>query len=432
MANSPLPPNPLLGRRTVLKGLLGASALAAVPGLAACGSGGSASDGKTVSFGSNYSDAVPREGIAAVLETFKQQNGLEVKINTKDHETYQQQINNYLQGRPDDVWSWFAGYRMRFFAAKNLAGDLSDLWQTIGDNFTPAQKEAATGSDGKQYFVPFYSYPWAVFYRPSIWQQRGYQVPKTFDELIALGGKMKSDGLAPMAVGQKNGWPQLGTFDQLNLRTNGYEFHVSLMAGKEDWQGKKVRDVFDNWKRMLPLYQENPLGREWQEAAQTIQQGKGGMMIVGAQQIGQQMKNELNDLDFFAFPEINPTFGTDTVEAPIDGFMLAKKPGNEEGARKLLTYLAGPAAQLAYLKTDPVTIAASGKADTSGYNELQKKCVKFVAEAKHITQFLDRDTDPRFANDAAINGINAFLTNPNDVDSVLKGMADQAKNIFTG
>lgn len=39
MANSPLPPNPLLGRRTVLKGLLGASALAAVPGLAACGSG---------------------------------------------------------------------------------------------------------------------------------------------------------------------------------------------------------------------------------------------------------------------------------------------------------------------------------------------------------------------------------------------------------
>src|SRR5687768_6811086 len=106
MANTPLPPNPLLGRRTVLKGLLGASALAAVPSLAACGSGGSAGDGKTVGFGSNYSEPAPREAITAVMETFKQQSGLEVKINTKEHDTFQQQINNYLQGKPDDVWSW--------------------------------------------------------------------------------------------------------------------------------------------------------------------------------------------------------------------------------------------------------------------------------------------------------------------------------------
>jgi multiple sugar transport system substrate-binding protein len=422
-----------VGRRQVLQGLVAMAGVAALPGIAACGSGGSAAAKSTVTFGSNYSDAVPRQAVASVMDAFgKQSGGLTVAINTKDHETYQNQITNYLQGHPDDVWSWFAGFRMRFFAAKNLASDISDLWGQIGDNFTAAQREASTGSDGKQYFVPFYSYPWAVFYRPSVFNQHGYQVPKTFDELVALGNRMKADGLAPIAAGQSNGWPQLGTFDQLNLRTNGYDFHMSLMAGKEDWAGKKVRDVFDNWRRILPLYQENALGRKWEDAAGAVQQGKAGMMVIGSQQIGQQFSGNLDDLDFFAFPTINPAYGTDTVEAPIDGFMLARRPANVDGAKKLLTYLASPDAQVTYLKSDPTSIAASNKVDPTSYNTLQRKAVEFVNNAKHITQFLDRDTDPRFASDAMINGVNAFLNKPNDVDSVVNGLASQAKSIFTG
>ncbi|KAA2252123.1 carbohydrate ABC transporter substrate-binding protein [Solihabitans fulvus] len=433
---TPTPPtaHPLLGRRAVLKGLLTAAGIAAAaPTLAACGGGGSGgSDSKTVTFGSNYSDQVPRTAIAAVLEDFKKQSGIAATVNTKDHETFQQQITNYLQGHPDDVYSWFAGFRMRYFAGKGLSGDISDLWGQLGGNYTQAQKEASTGNDGKQYFVPFYSYPWAVFYRPSIWQQHGYTVPKTLDELVTLGGKMKTDGIVPIAVGQSNGWPQLGTFDQLNFRTNGYDFHMSLMAGKEDWAGKKVRDVFDNWKRLLPLYQENALGRTWQDAAQTVLQGKGGMMVIGSQQIGQQFAGKLDDLDFFPFPEINSAYGTDTVEAPIDGFMMAKKPANADNAKKLLTYLSTPEAQLAYLKSDPTSIAASSKVDPAGYNALQKKAMDFVGKAKHITQFLDRDTDPRFASDAMINGVNAFLNKPDDIDGLVNGLASQAKSIFTG
>lgn len=423
---------PALDRRSVLKVLLAGAGLAAVPGLSACGSGGSSSSSTTVKFGSNYSDEVPRKAIASVLDGFKAKTSLTAAINTKDHNTFQQQINNYLQGSPDDVYSWFAGYRMRYFASKGLATDISELWGQLGDNFTAPQKEASTGDDGKQYFVPFYSYPWALFYSKSTWQKHGYQPPKTYDELITLGAKMKADGLVPLAVGQSDGWPQLGTFDQINFRTNGYEFHKSLMAGKEDWKGPKVKAVFDNWKRLLPLYQDNALGRKWEDAAQGVLKGTSGMMVIGSQQIGQQFASKLDDLDFCPFPEINPSFGTDTVEAPIDGFMLAKKATNVDGGKKLLSYLAGPEAQLTYLKSDPTSIAASSKVDEGTYNALQKKCVEFVKGAKHITQFLDRDTDPGFASDAMTNGINSFLQKPGDVDSVLNGIAEQAKSIFTG
>ena len=74
-----------------------------------------------VTFGSNQSDAVPR-AYADMLAA----SGLTVKVNTVDHNTFQESINNYLQGNPDDVFTWFAGYRMRFFAAQGLAGDISD------------------------------------------------------------------------------------------------------------------------------------------------------------------------------------------------------------------------------------------------------------------------------------------------------------------
>ena len=75
-------------------------------------------------------------------------------MNTKDHNTFQEQINSYLQGTPDDVFTWFAGYRMQFFAGKGLASPIDDVWQKIGSNFPEPMKQLSKGADGKYYFVP--------------------------------------------------------------------------------------------------------------------------------------------------------------------------------------------------------------------------------------------------------------------------------------
>ncbi|MCP2095953.1 MULTISPECIES: ABC transporter substrate-binding protein [Actinosynnema] len=423
--------SPRLGRRAVLRALALGAGVSAAPGLVGCGGDPGGGSADVVTFGNNQSDPVPKDAITAVLKSFEGSSGLGVRINTKQHEQYQEQINNYLQGRPDDVLSWFSGYRMRFFAEQGLTGDLSDVWAKVGSGFSPAVKEAATAADGKQYLVPFTQYPWGMFYRPSVWRQRGYAPPGTLDELVALATRMKADGLAPIAFAQKQGWPAMGTFDQLNFRVNGYRFHVDLMAGKEDWQGPRVREVFDTWKRLLPFQQENALGRDWQEAAQSLQRGEAGMYLLGSFLAQQFTGADRDDLDFFPFPEVNPEFGTDTVEAPIDGFMLSRKPGNPDGARKLLEHLASPQAQLAYLEADPTTVATNTGVDVSGYSALQRKASEVISSAAHITQFLDRDTDPRFASDAATNGLTAFLSEPGDVDSVLRGMAEQAKTIFS-
>ena len=70
------------------------------------------------------------------------------------------------------------------------------------------------------------------------------------------------------------------------------------------------------------------------------------------------------------------------------------------------------------MKTDPTVAAASGKADTSSYNALQKKAVQYVANAKSISQFMDRDTRPDFASTVMIPALQQFIKNPNDIDGL--------------
>jgi multiple sugar transport system substrate-binding protein len=420
----------------MLRGTLGGAALLGATGLlAACGggSGGAAAPSGpatgTLTFGSNQSDAVPKKAYEQIVAAFGDP-GIQVKTNTIDHNTFQENINNYLQGQPDDVFTWFAGYRMQFFAQQGLVGDISDVWQNV-QGMSDAIKTAST-SDGKQYFVPFTTYPWAVYYRPSVFAEKGYTVPKTLDEFVALSTKMQADGLVPIAFADKDGWPAMGTFDQLNLRINGYDFHVNLMAGKEAWDSAQVRTVFDTWKRLLPFHQPDALGRTWQEAAQSLQQKKSGMYVLGMF-LGQQFTQgaDQDDLDFFPFPEVDSRIGTGAIEAPIDGFMMAANPKNEAAAKKFLAYLATPKAEGISVKADTSVIAASSQADTSGYTKLQKKAAEFVASGKQISQFLDRDTRPDFASTVMIPALQQFLKTPDDIAGLTTSIQGQAKTIFT-
>src|SRR3954452_13679946 len=85
-----------LSRRAVLvRGAGGALGLGALSGLAvpASGLGGTG----PVTVGSNASDAVPKAAYGEVYKAFQSSSGASVKVNTVDHNTFQEQINSYLQ-----------------------------------------------------------------------------------------------------------------------------------------------------------------------------------------------------------------------------------------------------------------------------------------------------------------------------------------------
>jgi len=397
-----------VSRRALVSGAVGLAALAALAACAPTSSGGSTAS-KTLTFGSGSSDDVPKRAYAAVVDAFMKKSRDKVTTNTVAHNDFQNNINTYLQGSPDDAFTWFAGYRMRFYAAKDLVAPIDDVWKKIGSNFGAGLQQASTGDDGKKYFVPNYNYPWGFFYRKSVWQAKGYTVPAKFDDLVALAKQMKADGLTPIAFADKDGWPAMGTFDYINMRTNGYQFHMDLTAHKESWNQKKVKDVFDNWKQLLPYQSPDALGLTWQEGAQALGAGKAGMYLLGSF-VTQQFTDPavLADIDFFPFPEI-AVEGTDSVEAPIDGLMLTKKGGDNQAARDFMAFMGSAAGQEAYFSVDKSNLMTVKTADTSSYSDFNKKLAGVIGDAKHISQFFDRDALPAMANNVMIPALQGFL-----------------------
>ena len=419
-----------LSRRGILKGAAGAAALGlGLPaGLARAQVEIGAASGQ-LTVGSNYSDALPAEALQAAIDAFPNEN-VTIALNTVDHNTFQENITTYLQN-PDDVIPWFAGYRMQFFAAQGLLGPIDDVWAaSLNDSMSEGFKLASTGQDGQLYFVPWNYYCWGIHYRPSVFEENGWEPPATMEDLMALASSMQDAGMVPFAFGNDGRWPSMGTFDQLNFRMNGYQFHMDLMAGAENWTDERVRNVFTEWEALLPFHQENPNGRTWQEAASTLVNGEAGMMTLG-NFVGQAFpEGDTSDLDFFPWPAMNEEFGTDTIEAPIDGWMMAANPQNPEAAKELLYFFGTPEAQEAYLAVDPSAIGASLEIDTSSYSPLQQKVFEAVSAAPYVTQFLDRDSNPEFAANVAGPAFADFLADPSSIDSILEDMQAQAEVIF--
>jgi multiple sugar transport system substrate-binding protein len=432
-----------VGRRSFLLGVAG---LAGAGLLAACGTSGGKSSGggsggggggTSVTFGSNYSDPAPKKAFGALITAGEKNTGLTVKVNTTDHNTFQNNINSYLQGSPDDLFTWFAGYRVATFAKAGLLATLDDVWDKIGSQFNDATKSLSKGPDGHYYLVPIYNYPWVTFYNKSTFEKGGYEVPTTWDEMITLAKKMKSDGLIPFAFGQKDGWPALGTFDILNMRINGYQFHQDLCQHKEAWTDPKVTAVFEQWRELMPYLQTGSTGRIWQDAAKTLESKKAGMMFQGTNQVAAQYVTDgkgLDDLDFFVYPEIDPQWSQDSMDAPTDGFCLSKKAKNVDGAKKLLEYIGTGEAEATYLQYDQWDVALATDASVPTYNAIQKKSVEAIGKTKNIAQFLDRDSDGGFADNTVAAAIDKFIEDPTSstIKSIQSSLEAQAKTVFAG
>jgi multiple sugar transport system substrate-binding protein len=387
-----------------------------------------------VTFGSNYSDPAVKAAFKTLTDGATTATGVNIKINTVDHGTFQNNISSYLQGTPDDLFTWFAGYRMQYFAAQGLATPIDDVWDKIGANFNDAAKSLSKGLDGHYYFVPIYNYPWVVFYNKSTFSSKGYTIPTTWDEFVALAKKMKADGLIPLAFADKDGWPALGTFDIINLRVNGYDYHIKLMKHEVPWTDKGVTAVFDQWAEILPYCQTGANGRIWQDAATALEKKQAGMMFQGSNQVAANYsKANLPDLDFFPYPTINTAYGQDYMDAPTDGFMLSKKAKNVDAAKKVLEYIGTADAEANFLKTDFYDVGLANGLQAPTYSAIQKKAVTAIGSCKAVAQFMDRDTDPAMAN-VMIALIQKFIDNPStsNIASIQKSAEDQAKTIFTG
>jgi len=296
--------------------------------------------------------------------------------------------------------------------------------------YSDSYKIASTGLDGKQYFVPQSWYPWGLHFRKSMMEEIGLAATDVYnwDDMLGALAELKGQGLIGLAAADKGGWEAMGTFDILNARINGYQFHVDLLGGREKWTDDRVKEVFRHWEMLLPYQNTNVLDLEWDGAMQLLLQKQSGFFMMGSWFGGnflEQSQEDYDDLMIIPFPEINADHGRDTVDAPLDGFCVAANGGNTGVGKDFIKFAGDMEGVQAMLDTGvPMTSANNGQ-DKSSYDAFQVAQQAVMDEAKYITQFLDRDTRPDFAGPIVGPAFQSWFKDPSSTNDILESLQSQ-------
>ena len=186
--------------------------------------------------------------VRSVLDYFSEATGVEIKYSSS--ENYEQQIVIDTQaGSPPNIAVLPQPGLIQDLASKGLLTPLGDdTANWIKENYGAGQSWVDLGTykdkDGKP---AFFAFPYKadvkslVWYSPDNFEEAGYEVPKTQEELAALEQKIIADGAKPWCIGLGSGgatgWPATDWVEDIMLRT-------------------QAPDVYDKWTKDEILFND--------------------------------------------------------------------------------------------------------------------------------------------------------------------------------
>lgn len=358
--------------------------------------------------------------VEEIIKPFEMANpDITVKRREYKQEDYKAQLPGWLQtGDSGDICFWFAGRSLREFAQAGLLYPVGPWWAQHGWTaaFTEGSRSAVSMAN-EQYGLPMSYYQWGLYYNEQTLAAAGVQEPQTWEEFLAVAAALKDAGIAPIAMGAKNGWPAAGWFDYLNLRINGLAFHQSLLAGKIPFTDERVRAVFVQWAELAEkgYYNAEFAEQTWNEPIAALIRGKAGFYLMGNFIVSNFPDAKREEMRFARFPIIDPAVGI-FEEAPMDILIVPASAKNPKAAERFLAYMATPEVQ-GVLNRKTGMIAPNTEAPRSD-DRFIRAGAALLDGAEGLSQFFDRDTTPAMAS-AAMPIMVEFLQNPTDIDGTL-------------
>ena len=393
-----------------------------------------AQDKRVVTWNADY-DPIPLAAAEALIADFEAANPeIDVVLTNFDHEAYKNAIRNFLTADPPDLANWYAANRMRPFVEAGLFADISDVWAANGLNESLASSVLSSTIDGKQYAIPYTYYQWGIYYNRDAYKAAGVEAPGpegvSWDQFLANCEKFKAAGIDCVTTGSSALWPVAGIFDYVSMRTNGYQFHSDLAAGKISWTSPEVGAVFDNLGKLQPYVTANHAAIDWQDAAALLVQGKAANYVMGNFAVGVFKEGGMtnDNLGFMVFPEITAGVAR-AEEAPTDTIHLTSGAKNPDDAKTFLAYMASAEAQskwnaaVGQLPTNKnATVDAADPFLTAGFQALS-------TATGGIAQFWDRDADAEYAK-VGMEGFQQFLVQPDQRDAILERLEQARTRLY--
>ncbi|WP_334064016.1 ABC transporter substrate-binding protein [Limimaricola cinnabarinus] len=383
---------------------------------------------------SDMSNPAPRAVMEGMVERFGEMHpDLDIELTVIDREAYKTQIRNFLTANPPDVANWYAGNRMAPYVDAGLFEDVSDLWDAEMSESLASTKGAMT-LDGKQWGVPYTYYQWGVYYRKDLYEEHGLEEPQDWETFKSNCQTLLDNDIKCFTIGTKFLWTAAGWFDYLNMRTNGYDFHMALTAGEVEWTDDRVRQTFANWAELIEMgaFIDNHTAYSWQEALPFMVNGDAAAYLMGNFAVAPLREAGLSDdqLDYYQFPAINGDVEL-AEDAPTDTFHIPSGAQNKEAAKAFLKFVTSAENQTEINAGDalgqlPVNANSSVDEDKflkEGFETLSSNSPGGVA------QFFDRDAPAEMAK-VAMEGFQEFMVKPDNLDRILDRLERARQRIY--
>ena len=135
---------------------------------------------------------------------------------------------------------------------EDLGFDIADLEDQFGGDYLLSLVEV----DGEHYGMPTnINLKSMVWYPKDDFDEAGYEVPETFDDLIALSDQIVDDGGTPWCVGFESegstGWPATDWMEDIMLRTAGPDVYDEWVSHEIPFNDEAVQNAAEVFGQIM-------------------------------------------------------------------------------------------------------------------------------------------------------------------------------------
>ncbi len=417
------------------KGRALVAAIAAVLVAVACGTSSTASGG-TVKVMAEWSGQ-EQANFLAVVKPFEDSTGIHVSYeSTRDLTAVIK--TRVAAGNPPDLAGVPNPQLLSQFASQGKLTPLDGVldMSALHQNYSQGWLDLGT-YNGKLYQV----YSWVslkglVWYNPKNFTAKGYQVPKTWQDLITLQGQIKSSGTTPWCIGLKSGgaddgWPGSDWLKEIVLSQSGPDIYDKWVAGKQKWTSSEIKSAFTTWGTILGSNDSNVYGGSNQITSASFKTAGDGLFTSPPKCYMHNQASFITsfftsdnpsvqpgtDFNFFPLPDVSSQFSGAHVVAGDSWGLFHDTPQ----ARSLLKYLTTADAQAIWVKAGG-KLSPNKKTPLSDYPDALSKESAQILVGTQIAKYDATDNMPADMRTAAWQAVLKFVQNQGNLDSILANL----------
>ncbi len=189
------------------------------------------------------------------------------------------------------------------------------------------------------YIVPYVANAAGILYNREMFQEHGWEIPETWDELNALCESIQAEGILPFYFGFKDTWTCLAPWNSMAVDLSPADTTKQVNRGETTFTAE-YRELSEKYMSLLQYGPEDPFAYGYNDACTAFARGESAMYPIGSYAVPQilSVNPDLN-IDSFVMPASDTPDGN-TLNSGIDlGFCVMADCPNKEAAYEVLDFL---------------------------------------------------------------------------------------------